>query len=175
MWKKECFDRKNYKALENKVNHCRRMPGVDKWRDGNVSTASAICFLCCEFHPSSLLFSFSQPYFSAFSVISLSSSCSSPLHCIFHIYCLFLSFLSLSPPTSLTHSTFTVKFYLWGVRGPGKLVVSWESVITNNTKTEKIDLTFIATVQWWVEKIGAELYMLSNKRGMSKMYIILSI
>ena len=38
MWKGECFDRKNYKAFENKVNHCGRMPGVDKWREGNVST-----------------------------------------------------------------------------------------------------------------------------------------
>lgn len=47
--KKEMVYRRNYKALDNKVNHCGRMPGVDKWRDRNVSTTSAICFLCCEF------------------------------------------------------------------------------------------------------------------------------
>lgn len=49
MWKGKYFDRKNYKALKNKVNHCGRMPGVDKWKRGNVSTTSAICFLCCQF------------------------------------------------------------------------------------------------------------------------------
>lgn len=56
------FDRKNYKALKNKVNHCGRMPEVDKWRDRNVSTTSAICFLCCgfffSFHPPSYLLCF---------------------------------------------------------------------------------------------------------------------
>lgn len=70
MGKGNYFDRKNYKALENKVNHCGRTPEVDKWKCGNVSTTSAICFLCCQFlHTSPLLFSFSLPYLSPHPVL----------------------------------------------------------------------------------------------------------
>lgn len=146
--KKKCFDRKNYKALENKVNHCGRMPGVDKWRDGNVSTTSAICFLCCEvFHPSSSLFSFSLPYFPAFPVIFLSSPCSSVSTAFSLAYCLFF-LLSIYESSSLSLPLNFLSEILF-VRCQRSMQAGCElreSVITN--KTEEIDLTFIATVQW---------------------------
>lgn len=56
MGKGKYFDRRNYKALKNKVNHCGRMPGVDKWK--------------CT-HNISYLFSF-LPVFSYFILIVLS-------------------------------------------------------------------------------------------------------
>lgn len=90
--KQKCFDRKNCRALENKVNHCRRMPEVDKWGDRNVSTTSAVCFLCWEFFILCLHCSFS--YFPALPVTSLLTMLSS-LHCILLMY------------------TFSFPFYHW--------------------------------------------------------------
>lgn len=123
MWKENGFDSKNYKALEN--NHCGGMPRVDKWRDRNVSTTSAICFLCCEFsllcpHCSALFPCFLH-YISPFTLFF-------SLHCISpHMLSSLLSFLSLCRPPSLTGPAFSVKFYLWDVRGLRKLGVSWVS------------------------------------------------
>lgn len=125
------------------------MPGVDKWRDGNVSTTSAICFLCCEvFHPSSSLFPFSLPYFPAFSVISLSSPCSSVSTALSLIYCLF-SLLSISESFSLNFLSEILFVRCQRSRQAGSELR--ESLITN--KTEEIDLTFIATVQWRLRKL----------------------
>lgn len=126
--KKKCFDRKNYRALENKVNHCGRMPEVDKWRDGNVSTTSAICFLCWEFFILRLHCSLSLCLISLLSLSHISLTLLFSLHCIFPMYTFSFSFLSLGLSPPLTHSAFSVRFYLWGVTGPGKLGVSWKKV-----------------------------------------------
>lgn len=84
------FDRNNYKAFGNKVNHCGKKPEVDKWRDGNVSTTSAICFLCCSFF---ILYCFlSKAVFS--SVISLFPLRSSSLILLLSFY------LRVFPPFS---------------------------------------------------------------------------
>lgn len=125
--KQKCFDRKNCRALENKVNHCRRMPEVDKWGDRNVSTTSAVCFLCWEF--------FFLCLYCSLSLISLLclSHPSSPCYPVFTAFfsCTLSLFLFITG--SLPSLAFTVKFHLWGVTGPGKLCVSWQSVTTNKT------------------------------------------
>lgn len=100
--KKKCFDRKSYRALDNKANHCGRMPEVDKWRDGNVSTTSAICFLCWEFFFLRPLCSLSLCLISLLflSYLSAHPVILSPLH-FPHVYFLFF-FLSLSLCPCLT-------------------------------------------------------------------------
>lgn len=132
---------KNYKALENKVNHCGRMLGVDKWRDGNVSTTSAICFLCCEVFspPSSSLFSISLPYFPAFSVISLSSPCSSVSTAFCLVHGLFF-FLLISVSFSLSHklSSLSEILFVRCQRSRQAGCELRESVITNNTKQKRL-------------------------------------
>lgn len=138
--KKKSFDRKNYKALENKVNHCGRMPGVDKWRDRNVSTTSAICFLCCEFF--SLLCphsSLSLPYFPAFSVIYLCSPCSSVSTAFSYVYCFFF-FLFISVSFSLSHPlSFLSKILFVRCQRSRKAGCELrESVITNNTQQKRL-------------------------------------
>ncbi len=137
--KKKCFDKKNYKALENKVNHCGRLPGVDKWRDGNVSTTSAICSLCCEFFILLPHISFSLFLISLLSGLSLLTQFFI-LHCVFLLYCLsFFLFFCLwvflpSSPTQLLSKILFVRCQR-----------SWkagcelrESVITNNTKQKRL-------------------------------------
>lgn len=111
--KKKCFDRKNYRALDNKANHCGRMPEVDKWRDGNVSTTSAICFLCWEFF-------FLRPLCSL--VISLSSPCYS-ISTAFSP-CILSLFLFISESLSLSHLLVFLHFYLCNATGLGTLGVS---------------------------------------------------
>lgn len=105
--KKKGFDRKNYTALDNKANHCGRMPEVDKWRDGNVSTTSAICFLCWEFFILCLLCSRSLCLISLLfpSYLSPQPVILPPLH--FPMYIFYFSFcLSFFP--SLTGLSFSI-------------------------------------------------------------------
>lgn len=150
--KEKSFDRKNYKALENKVNHCGRMPEVDKWKDGNVSITSAICFLCCEFFfrphcsspPSSTLFSLSHP--------SPQPVPQSPLYfSLIHFPFLFFYIWSFFS-SHLLCSLSKILFVRCQRSGRARL---WAERTCHNRehKTEEIDLTFISAVQWRLRKL----------------------
>lgn len=139
--KKKSFDRKNYKALENKVNHCGRMPGVDKWRDGNVSTTSAICFLCCEFFILRPHCSFSLCLSSLLSLSYLFPHpvLQSPLHFPSHTVS-FSFILSISASYSLSYPLGFLSKILF-VRCQRSRKAGCElrgGVITNNTKQKRL-------------------------------------
>lgn len=137
--KKKCFDKKNYKALENKVNHCGRLPEVDKWRDGNVSTTSAICFVCCEFFILGPHIPLSLRLISLLSVISFLLTLFFILHCIFpSILSLFLTFnLWVFLPGSPTQLLSKILFVRCQRSGKAGCELR-ESVITNNTKQKRL-------------------------------------
>lgn len=166
---KEMLYRRNYKALENKVNHCGRMPGVDKWRRKCKHNISYLFSLLCSFPPLSSLFSFSLPYIPALSVMSLFSPCS-PVSTAFPlVYCHFFSFsLSLCLSPSLTSSALSVKFYLWGVRGPGKLGVSWEKVSQQTTQNRRDWFNVYRKSAVAVEKIGVGLQSCTTREACLK-------
>lgn len=151
--KRNSFDRKDYKALENKVNHCGRMPEVEKWIDGNVSMTSAICFLCCKF-------------FILFSCCSLVLSASfSALFCHIVLLLLFFSlpwvfhflfFLTISVCLSLSSPrvAFLCKILFVVCQRSGQDGCELKRLCHNkHHKTGEIDLTFIATVQLLLRKL----------------------
>ena len=131
--RKEMLYRRNYKALQNKVNHCGRMPGVDKWRDRNVSTISAICFLSCGFSLLPRHCSLSLCFSSLLSVILLSPcssfSTESPL-----------VFLSIHVSFSLSHqlSSLSKMLSVRCQRSRPAWCESRESVKTNNRKQKRL-------------------------------------
>lgn len=191
--RKKSFDRNNYKALENKVNHCGRMPEVDEWREGNVSTASAICFLCCElfFHPSSSLFPFfpppryspvcfchiflSIPFF-AFSATFLFFV---NLFFFFIITIFFPSLLFLSPSFFSSHLlSFLSKILFVRCQRSGEAECELrESVITNNTKQKRLILRLSqrCSGSWENWCRTAALDAQHNSRGVSKVDIVVDV
>lgn len=93
--KKSCSDREKQRALENKVNHCGRTPGVDKWRKWLLAQHQLFVFLvgsfssfalhfCLSFSPFLCLISQLSP-----SYVSLSPDQNHPSFTLGCSYCLY--------------------------------------------------------------------------------------